>query len=160
MANGTALEGKKAPAFSLETDSGDNVSLKSFAGKFLVLYFYPRDNTPGCTREAIAFNDQLRKIKALGAEVIGVSKDSVASHCGFRDKYALKFPLASDPDLAAHKAYGAFGEKTMYGKKVKGTIRSTFVVTPDGRVGKVFSPVKVDGHADKVIEAIKLLSKG
>jgi peroxiredoxin Q/BCP len=160
MATSTTGEGKKAPAFSLDTDSGETVTLKSFAGKFLVLYFYPRDDTPGCTREAIAFNEQLRKIKALGAEIVGVSKDSIQSHCGFRDKYGLKFPLASDPDLAVHKAYGAWGEKTMYGKKVKGTIRSTYVVTPEGKIGKVFSPVKVDGHAEKVLEAIKSLAKG
>lgn len=154
-----SLEGKKAPAFSMETDAGETVSLATYKGKFLVLYFYPKDNTPGCTREANDFNAALKKIRAIGAEVVGVSKDSVKSHCGFRDKYGLKFPLASDPDLVAHKAFGAWGDKVMYGKKIKGTIRSTFVITPDGKVGKAFTGVKVDGHADAVIDAIKELSK-
>jgi peroxiredoxin Q/BCP len=154
-----SLEGKKAPAFSLQTDAEETVTLASFKGKFLVLYFYPKDDTPGCTREAKDFNAALKKIRALGAEVVGVSKDSVKSHCGFRDKYGLKFPLASDPDLVAHEAYGAWGDKVMYGKKIKGTIRSTFIITPDGKVAKAFKGVKVDGHADAVIETIKELSK-
>lgn len=151
-------EGKKAPSFSLESDAETKVSLKDFAGKFLVLYFYPKDNTPGCTRQAQAFTEAAKKLKALGAAVVGVSKDSVKSHCSFRDKYDLNFPLLSDPDLKAHEAYGAWGEKTMYGKKMMGTIRSTFVITPEGKVGRVFPRVKVDGHVDEVLSAIRELS--
>jgi peroxiredoxin Q/BCP len=152
-------EGDKAPKFELESDSGAKVSLGDFAGKHLVLYFYPKDNTPGCTREAQAFTEAVAKIRRMGAEVVGVSKDSIKSHCSFRDKYALKFPLLSDPELKLHKAFGAWGEKTMYGKKVEGTLRSTFIIGPDGKVAKVFPSVKVDGHVDAVIEALKQLKK-
>jgi peroxiredoxin Q/BCP len=144
-------EGDKAPAFELHGDTGKAVKLDDFAGKSLVLYFYPRDNTPGCTREAIAFSGAAARIAAAGARVVGVSRDSVKSHGSFREKHALTIPLLSDPDLAVHKAYGAWGEKTMYGKKVEGTIRSTFVIGPDGKVAKVFPSVKVDGHVDQVL---------
>lgn len=147
-------EGDKAPAFALESDAGKTVTLDDFKGRTLVLYFYPRDNTPGCTREAIAFSEALARFTAAGASVAGVSRDTVKSHCSFRDKYSLKVPLLSDPDLAVHKAYGAFGEKTMYGKKVEGTIRSTFVINGEGKVVKVYPSVKVDGHADAVLAAI------
>ena len=127
-------EGDKAPAFTLDSDSGKKVSLADFAGKKLVLYFYPKDDTPGCTREAIAFSGAREAFEKLGATVVGVSKDSVASHCKFRDKHSLSIALASDPDLAVHKAFGAFGEKTMYGKKVEGVIRSTFVIDGGGTI--------------------------
>jgi peroxiredoxin Q/BCP len=147
-------EGDKAPAFALESDAGKQVRLGDFAGRALVLYFYPRDNTPGCTREAIAFSAAAARFAAAGASVVGVSRDSVKSHGSFRDKHALTIPLLSDPDLAVHKAFGAWGEKTMYGKKVEGTIRSTFVIGPDGKIARVFSPVKVDGHADAVLDAL------
>jgi|SRR5579883_2795583 len=147
-------EGDLAPPFALESDGGETVSLKDFKGKTLVLYFYPKDNTPGCTREAQAFSAATKKFAKLGASVVGVSKDSIKSHCSFRDKYSLDFPLLSDPDLSVHKAYGAYGEKVMYGKKVLGTIRSTFVIDKKGKLAKVFSPVKVDGHAEAVLEAI------
>jgi peroxiredoxin Q/BCP len=154
-------EGTKAPSFELESDSGDRFSLTEAlkSGKSLVLYFYPKDNTPGCTREAQAFTEAKRKLAAAGAAVVGVSKDSIKSHCGFRDKYALTFPLLSDPDLTVHRAYGAYGEKTMYGKKVMGTIRSTFLITPDGRIARAWRSVKVDGHVDAVLEAIRELKK-
>jgi peroxiredoxin Q/BCP len=149
--------GSKAPKFDLESDSGDHLKLADFAGQWLVLYFYPKDNTPGCTREAQDFTskDTLAKLKKLGAAVVGVSKDSIKSHCTFRDKFALKFPLLSDPDLTVHKAYGAFGEKTMYGKKVEGVIRSTFLIGPDGKLARVWRSVKVDGHVAKVLEALQ-----
>ena len=147
-------EGDKAPAFDLQSDAGRAVKLSEFAGKKLVLYFYPRDNTPGCTREAIAFSAALSRLAAAGAAVAGVSRDSVKSHGSFRDKHELRIPLLSDPDLAVHKAYGAWGEKTMYGKKVEGTIRSTFVIGPDGILAKVFPSVKVDGHAEQVLTAL------
>jgi peroxiredoxin Q/BCP len=150
-------EGDKAPAFDLEADSGIRFSLKEAlgSGKSLVLYFYPKDSTPGCTREAQGFTEAKRKLAAAGATVAGVSKDSIKSHCGFRDKYAIDFPLLSDPDLVVHRAYGAYGEKTMYGKKVMGTIRSTFLITPDGRIARAWRGVKVDGHVDAVLEAIR-----
>ena len=145
--------GDKAPAFDLPSDSGDNVELGDYAGKTFVLYFYPKDNTPGCTREAQAFTKLLPKFKKAGVDVLGVSKDSVASHCGFRDKLKLKVPLLSDPDLAVHKAYGAFGDKMMYGKKVKGVIRSTFLIEK-GKIKRAWGSVKVDGHAEAVLAAL------
>ena len=147
-------EGDKAPAFELESDAGNKIKLTDFKGKKLVVYFYPRDNTPGCTREAIGFSEAVDRIAAAGATVLGVSKDSVKSHCGFRDKHALKIRLLSDPELSLHKAFGAFGEKTMYGKKVEGTIRSTFVIDAKGVITKVFPNVKVDGHVEQVLAAL------
>jgi len=147
-------EGDKAPAFSLDSDSGKRISLSDFKGRKLVVYFYPRDNTPGCTREAIAFSGAREAFEKAGATVLGVSKDSIASHCKFRDQHKLSIPLLSDPDLAVHKAFGAFGEKTMYGKKVEGVIRSTFVIGGDGVITKVFPSVKVDGHEEQVLKAL------
>ena len=154
-------DGDKAPAFELEADSGQHIKLKDLLaeGKTLVLYFYPKDDTPGCTREAQAFTEAKRKLSAAGAQVVGVSKDSIKSHCKFRDKYALNFPLLSDPELTAHEAYGAYGEKVMYGKKIMGTIRSTFVIDPKGKIVRAFRKVKVDGHVDAVLEAIKAAKK-
>ncbi len=151
----SAKVGAAAPKFELESDAGEHLSLKDFKGKWLVLYFYPKDNTPGCTREAQEFTKAIAQLKRLGAEVVGVSKDSVTTHCGFRDKIGIRFPLLSDQDLVAHKAYGAWGTKTMYGKKVEGTIRSTFLVSPDGKIARAWSGVKVDGHVEKVIAALK-----
>jgi peroxiredoxin Q/BCP len=152
-------EGAKAPAFELDSDGGGKVSLDGLLSEadWAIVYFYPKDSTPGCTREAQAFTASAKKLAALGARVVGVSKDSVTSHCNFRDKYALKVPLLSDPDLGVHKAFGAYGEKTMYGKKVMGTIRSTFIVGKGRKVARVFPSVKVDGHADAVLEALKKL---
>jgi peroxiredoxin Q/BCP len=146
-------EGDKAPDFDLDSDGGKRLGLKDFAGKVLVLYFYPKDSTPGCTREAQAFAAAKARFAKAGAAVVGVSRDSIASHCKFRDKYGLDFPLLSDPDRKVHEAYGAWGEKVMYGKKVLGAIRSTFVIR-DGKVVKAFHAVKVDGHADAVLAAI------
>ena len=162
MPTPTLEAGSKAPKFDLESDSGEHLTLGDFADRWLVLYFYPKDNTPGCTREAQDFTGAatLAKLKKLGAAVMGVSKDSIKSHCSFRDKYALKFPLLSDPDLAVHKAYGAFGEKTMYGKKVEGVIRSTFLIGPDGKIARVWRGVKVDGHVAKVLEALQEAQAG
>jgi peroxiredoxin Q/BCP len=147
-------EGQKAPAFSLESDAGEKVSLADFAGKNVVLYFYPRDSTPGCTREAEAFRDSAAALKKKNAVVLGVSKDSIASHCKFRDKYSLNFALLSDPDGKVLEKYGAWGEKVMYGKKMMGIIRSTVVIGPDGKIRKLFPKVKVDGHADEVLAAL------
>jgi thioredoxin-dependent peroxiredoxin len=152
--------GAAAPNFDLESDSGQRVSLQRFAGKWLVLYFYPKDNTPGCTREAQSFTGAVATLEKLGAHVVGVSKDSVKSHCGFRDKLGIGFPLLSDPSLEAHKAYGAWGTKTMYGKKIEGTLRSTFLISPEGKIARAWSSVKVDGHADAVVEALREARRG
>ena len=147
-------EGKKAPDFKLESSEGGKVSLKDLRGKTVVLYFYPKDDTPGCTREACAFRDSQAALRKKGVVVLGVSGDSVASHEKFRDKYKLNFPLLSDPDKAVARKYGAWGEKVLYGKKTVGMIRSTFVIDAEGVVRKVFPRVKVDGHAEKVLEVV------
>lgn len=147
-------EGSKAPAFKLPSSDGKTVSLADFAGKTVVLYFYPRDATPGCTREAIEFRDALKAFTKKGAVVLGVSKDTVASHCKFRDKYELNFPLLSDETGTVIEAYGAWGEKNLYGKKSMGIIRTTIIVGKDGIVQKVFPKVKVDGHVDAVLAAL------
>jgi peroxiredoxin Q/BCP len=146
--------GAAAPKFDLESDSGEHVALSAFKGKWLVLYFYPRDNTPGCTREAQDFTLIAARLRKLGAEVAGVSKDSVKSHCGFRDKFKIGFRLLSDPDLTVHKAYEAWGTKTLYGKKIEGTLRSTFLIAPDGKIARIWRNVKVNGHAEQVVEAL------
>jgi len=158
MPGGSMIEeGQKAPDFTLPSSEGKDVSLRGFRGKNVVLYFYPRDMTPGCTREACDFRDSQARIKKAGAVVIGVSTDSVASHQKFKARQKLNFPLLADTDKAVAKAYGAFGEKVMYGKKVEGMIRSTFVIDGGGIVRKVFPKVRVDGHADKVLEALETL---
>ena len=143
--------GDKAPAFSLEASDGKTYSLDELSGQRFVLYFYPRDNTPGCTQEACDFRDQLED---LGVPVFGVSGDSLKSHERFSEKYNLNFPLLSDPDRAVADAYGAVGEKSMYGRKVVGIIRSTFVIGADGTVETVFSPVRVKGHVAAVAQAL------
>ena len=145
--------GEKAPSVTLESDKGDKVSLGALGPGPVVVYFYPRDDAPGCTVEAKDFTAAKKQLEKLGARVYGVSKDSIASHCKFRDKYGLSFPLLSDPSLAAHRAFGAWGEKTMYGKKVEGVIRSTFLIQ-DGVVKRAWPSVKVAGHVDAVIGAI------
>jgi len=145
----------KAPSFDLESDSGSRVALADFAGKWLIVYFYPRDNTPGCTREAQDFTKAVAKLKKLGAAVVGVSKDSAKSHCGFKEKIGIGFPLLSDTNLVAHKAFGAWGTKKMYGKEVTGTIRSTYLISPEGKLVRSWSGVKVDGHVEKVIAALE-----
>jgi thioredoxin-dependent peroxiredoxin len=150
-------EGKKAPDFELPSSEGGEVKLKDLRGKAVVLYFYPKDDTPGCTREACAFRDNQAALKKKGVVVLGVSGDSLASHDKFKAKYKLNFPLLSDPDKAVAKKYGAWGEKVLYGKKTVGMIRSTFVIDGEGVVRKVFPRVKVDGHAEKVLEAVSEL---
>jgi peroxiredoxin Q/BCP len=147
-------EGKPAPTFTLPSDGGTDVSLESLRGKPVVLYFYPKDDTPGCTREACAFRDTQAALKKQGAVVLGVSGDSVASHDKFKTKYQLNFPLLSDPDKAVAKKFGAWGEKVLYGKKTVGMIRSTFVIDGEGIVRKVFPRVRVDGHAEQVLAAL------
>jgi thioredoxin-dependent peroxiredoxin len=154
MSNALLSEGQKAPDFELESDQGGKVKLSKERGHPVVVYFYPRDNTPGCTVQAIDFSKAMPRFAKLGAKVFGVSRDSLKSHSGFRDKHGLTITLLSDADLVAHKAYGAFGEKTMYGKKVEGTIRSTFVIDDKGVVTRVFRNVRVPGHVDAVLEAL------
>ena len=151
--------GKKAPAFTMESSDGGKVKLSDFAGKIVVLYFYPRDNTPGCTTEAENFRDAVPALKKLGAVVLGASKDSIASHCKFRDKYELSFPLLSDPDGKVLEAYGAWGDKVMYGKKLKGVIRSTVLIGKDGKVVQHWPKVSVKGHVDAVVAAVAELAK-
>jgi peroxiredoxin Q/BCP len=149
-------EGQKAPDFSLPASDGGKVSLKELRGKPVVLYFYPKDDTPGCTKEACAFRDSYAALKKK-AVLLGVSPDDVASHDRFREKYKLPFTLLADPDKVVATKYGAYGEKMLYGKKVVGMIRSTFVIDAEGVVRKVFPRVRVDGHADKVLEAVTQL---
>jgi peroxiredoxin Q/BCP len=150
-------EGRKAPAFRLASSEGGEVSLSDLRGKTVVLYFYPKDDTPGCTREACGFRDGQAAIKKRGAVVLGVSGDSLLSHQKFKTKYKLNFPLLADTDRAVAKKYGAFGEKLMYGRKVQGMIRSTFVIDGEGVVRKVFPRVRVDGHQEQVLEALSAL---
>jgi peroxiredoxin Q/BCP len=153
MAN---LEGKKAPAFSLEGSDGKKHSLADYAGKTLVLYFYPKDDTPGCTKEACGFRDLGASMKKSGAVVLGVSKDSVESHNKFALNYKLPFTLLSDPKAEVMKKYGAFGKKLMYGKTVEGTIRSTVVIGPKGEVIKHWPTVKrAENHPREVLAFLK-----
>src|SRR5215208_6079478 len=149
--------GQKAPAFTLASDDGTQVRLADLTGSPVVLYFYPKDDTPGCTKEACAFRDLKSELQKLGAKVFGVSPDDIASHAQFRDKFQLNFPLLADPDHAVAEKYGAWREKNMYGKKKMGIARSTFVIGPDGVIEKVWRAVKVDGHDAAVIEALQNL---
>jgi peroxiredoxin Q/BCP len=149
--------GKKAPAFTLTADDGKKVKLSDLKGRPVVLYFYPRDDTPGCTKEACAFRDRQAEMEQLGAKVLGVSPDTIESHVKFRDKFTLNFPLLADPDHAVAEKYGAWREKNMYGKKSMGIQRSTYLIDANGKVAKVWQRVQVDGHDDEVIEALKTL---
>lgn len=148
-------EGQMAPAFKLTADDGAEVRLSALKGQPVVLYFYPKDNTPGCTAEACAFRDRKQEIAQLGAHILGISPDPVASHVKFRDKFQLNFPLLADPDHAVAEKYGAWREKNMYGKKSMGIQRSTFLIDAQGRVVKVWQRVKVDGHDQQVIDALR-----
>jgi len=153
--------GAKAPAFTLLTDQGTKAKLSDFKGSPVVLYFYPKDDTPGCTKEACAFRDASKELKKLGAVVLGVSPDSSESHAKFRDKYSLNFTLLADPDHALAEAYGAWREKNMYGKKSMGVQRSTYLIDASGKVAKVWKKVSVDGHDAQVLEALReLLAEG
>jgi len=135
--------GDPAPTFTLKNQDGQDVSLEDYAGKWLVLYFYPKDDTPGCTKEACDFTDELDNFSSLNASVLGVSKDNAQSHRKFIHKYELGIDLLSDPDQTVHKAYGAWGVKKQYGKEYEGTIRSTFIISPDGKIAMVWRNVKV-----------------
>lgn len=149
-------EGKAAPAFTLKNAAGETVSLGQFKGRDVILYFYPKDDTPGCTKEACGFRDLWGDIEALGAVVLGVSPDDAASHTRFASKYELPFTLLSDPNHRVMEKYGAWGEKTMYGKKTTGVIRSTVWVGKDGKVRKHWKKVaKAEAHPAQVLEALK-----
>ncbi len=154
----TIQEGTKAPELSLESSEGGPLSLRDLEGKWVVLYFYPRDATPGCTTEATDFRDASEALKAKGAVVVGVSKDSIASHEKFRDKHGLGFPLLSDPSGKVIEAYGAWGEKNMYGKKTMGIVRTTVLIDPAGVIRKVWPKVRVKGHVDDVLAALAALT--
>ena len=147
--------GDQAPELSLPDQHGKTVSLTSFRGKQVVLYFYPKDDTPGCTRESCDFRDVESQIMRAGGVILGVSMDGKESHQKFIRKYGLPFPLLSDEDATVSKAFGVYKEKNMYGKKYWGIERSTFVIDPAGAIKAVFRKVKVDGHADEVLTALK-----
>lgn len=144
--------GMKAPGFTLQDKDGRNVSLSDFAGKKVILYFYPKDNTPGCTRQAQAFSTAYEKFKRMNIEVIGISKDSAASHTKFAEKYSLPFVLLSDPELNAIKAYGVWQEKKLYGKVNMGVVRTTFVIDGQGNIEKIMPKVKPDTNAAELLE--------
>ncbi len=146
--------GAKAPAFTLPNQAGRRVALTDLAGERFVLYFYPADDTPGCTKEACQFNDGLAALRALKVKVFGVSPDPADRHVAFRAKYGLKFDLLSDVDKKVMEKYGAYGEKMMYGKLVTGVIRSTFVIGPTGRIEQAWYGVRADGHAAKVLSSL------
>lgn len=150
-------EGDPAPAFEALTQDGRVVSLNDFKGRYVVLYFYPRDHTPGCTREACGFRDAFEQLRRRGAVVLGVSVDDVASHRRFADKHALPFPLLADPDRRIVRAYGVWGRKTFLGRSFEGTHRVTFLIGPEGRIRKIWPRVKPDTHAAEVLEALDSL---
>jgi len=147
--------GTPAPDFTMPTDGGGSVTLSALRGTPVVLYFYPKDDTSGCTAQACGFRDQLPDFQGVAAAVIGVSKDSVASHDKFKAKYALPFTLASDKEAGVAEAYGVWVEKSMYGRKYMGLERATFLIDKDGVVRKVWRKVKVPGHVKEVLEAVK-----
>jgi len=149
-----------APDFTLLSDSGEQVRLSQFRGSPVVLYFYPKDDTPGCNREACAFRDLKQDMEKLGAVVLGVSPDTVESHQKFREKFKLNFPLLADVDHAVAEAYGAWREKVRFGKKSMGIQRSTFLIDADGVVRKVWKNVQVDGHDAQVLDALRALVNG
>lgn len=150
--------GVSAPDFAMPTDGGGNISLKKLAGKNVVLYFYPKDDTPGCTVEAKEFRDHMKEFEKKNTVIIGVSKDDVKSHDKFKEKFCLPFILASDEDVSVCKAYGVWVEKSMYGKKYMGIERDTFLIDGKGKIAHIWKKVKPEGHAAEVLEAVKKLS--
>mgnify|MGYP006292846821 CR=1 FL=1 len=152
------LEGKKAPAFTLASSTGEKLRLSSLKGGMVVLYFYPKDNTSGCTLEAQEFRDAAMAFKKAGAVILGVSPDSINSHCNFIEKHDLNFQLLSDPDHVAAEKYGVWVEKNMYGKKYMGIQRATFLIDKAGKICKVWPKVKPSGHAAEVLAAVKAIN--
>ena len=153
------VTGKKAPNFKALTDAGDEVELSKLSGKWVVLYFYPKDNTSGCTKEACDFRDNMERITSTGAVVLGVSPDSVKSHDGFKSKYNLNFSLISDSDKSICKSYDVLGEKSLYGKKYIGVIRTTYIIDNKGMIKYVDPKVSVEDHVDDIINKLKELKK-
>ena len=149
--------GSEAPEFSLQDQYGQDQLLSAYRGRWVVLYFYPKDDTPGCTAEACAFRDLKSDLRKQGAAVLGISPDDVASHATFRDKYSLNFPLLVDADHKVAEKFGAWREKNMYGKKSMGIQRSTFLIDADGKIARVWKRVRVDGHDQQVLEALQEL---
>ncbi len=147
--------GDKAPNFSAESDTGEIISLSSLKGKPFILYFYPKDDTTGCTKQACAFTENIKNFEKLGVAVVGVSKDSLDKHAKFRAKYDLKFPLLSDADGKICEAYGTWIEKSMYGRKYMGIDRSTFLIAADGKIKSIWRKVKVAGHIEDVLKMIR-----
>ena len=150
-------EGQKAPDFDLPASTGGNISLKSLKGKNVVLFFYPKDDTPGCTIEACGFRDSYKVIEKMGAVILGISPDSVKSHDKFINKFQLPYPLLADEDKKMCQDYGVWVEKSMYGKKYMGVARTTFIIDARGNIAKIFEKVKPEGHNAEVIEALKAL---
>ncbi len=153
----TLSEGDKAPTFSLPADGGGQVSLAGFKGRKLVLYFYPKADTEGCTRQALDFSALVKSFAKAGTDILGASADPVARLDAFKRKHALKIPLASDEGLKVLKAYGVWGEKSMYGRTFMGITRTTLLIGPDGRIARIWPKVRVGGHAQEVLEAAKEL---
>ena len=149
--------GQKAPKFTLANQDGQMVSLSDFKGKKVILYFYPKDDTPGCTKESCAFRDGLDEIRENGAIVVGVSPDSVASHKKFAKKFDLNFPLLSDESKSMLEAYGVWKQKSMYGRTYMGVERTTFIISPDGKIDEIFSKVKVDNHLEEVLGELDVM---
>lgn len=147
--------GKKAPPFSLKDQNGEKKSLKDFLGKKVVLYFYPKDNTSGCTKEACSFNDNLPSFEIIDAVIIGISPDSVQSHKKFVDKYNLNFLLLADDEKKVVEAYGVWKEKSMYGRKYMGVERTTYIIDESGKITQIFLKVKVEGHTNEVLNSLK-----
>ncbi len=151
-------EGDKAPDFKTKDDQGNEISLKDFRGKKVVLYFYPKDNTPGCTKEACDFRDNFARIKRAGAVVLGISPEGEKSHTKFKTKFDLTFPLLVDEDKKIVNAYGVWDKKSLYGRIFMGTVRTTFLIDEKGKIAKIFPKVKVTGHVDAVLEALNALA--
>ncbi len=148
-------EGDKAPDFTLIADTGEKISLKNFRGKKIILYFYPKDNTSGCTAEACDFRDNIKVFEKKNAVIIGISKDSIESHKKFKSKYKLPFLLLSDENIEVLKKYNVWKEKSLYGKKYMGIERTTFIINEEGIIEKIFSKVKVKGHIEEILNNIK-----
>ena len=151
------VAGDKAPSFKIKTDDGGTISSSALKGSPYVLYFYPKDDTSGCTKEAIGFSDAVKKFEKLGVSVLGVSKDSLASHAKFKTKHKLKIALGSDPDIKMAQDWGVWGEKTLYGRKYMGMERATFLVNAKGVIEQAWRKVRVPGHVEAVLEAAKAL---
>ena len=155
MAERALKVGDVAPPFSLKTSGEKTIALSEFRGKRVVLYFYPKDDTPGCTKEACGFRDAAARLRQANAVVLGISRDSVASHDRFANKYHLSFPLLSDPDATVCAAYGVYTQKSMYGRLFLGIVRTTFIIDEEGRIASIFPKVSVEGHIEAVLQALK-----